>query len=756
MKRLLLPILGASLLLSACGTEDGGPGTISTTAPMEAKYDTTAGVIPFPNNLLIFGGPGPVDGTLDIAVADPTDITDPKVAMNTLDGFSTVAPITTTFGLPIDSATITATSVRVFQVLAGTIAQGYGVGAAAAELTPNVDYKALVSPSDPKILVIKPIKALKSNTNYMVVVTNALKATTGQAARASAFFTLLKGVDPLVDATGASQVPGRDDATAAKLEGLRQLTQAMLKAVGPSGLIPVSPTVAADDVAVAWSFKTQTISKVLTAIQAASATDPYASNAANFITFATTPSAATGGLGVSDFYSFAVDVAAAPGGSTALIDAYTASPANFDTIGSVVIGAVKLPYYLDAAANSHDPAPLLSAFQMDVATGLPMVKSVQTVPFLMTIPKGTAPAALGGKWPVVIFQHGFTVDKSVVFGIANTLSKGGFAVIAIDAVLHGSRRFNLDLLTQVTDANGRSQTTAAAPDGTPDSSGSHYLNLTSLLTSRDNIRQTVADLIHLTRLLEIQTMDVVNNTTGLPVLGGDGTPDLIVGAAPISYVGHSNGGILGGVFAGVEPTIKTFVLVNPGGDYAEILQNSLAYAPIVNKGLAAKGVQVGSADYNSFFVAAQTVVDDGDPLNYAAAAVAAGKNILLLKTKDDGVVPNLQTDELSMNLGLQQVALDVAGSVWPLGAVNGTATPQLPPLLPSGGFTGNGFTFFTQGTHSSILKPDPATLVGLDVITEMQSQVLYYLASGLQPVGATIYIGATPLPSGNITSTVVQ
>ena len=171
MKRLLLPILGGSLLLlSACGTEDAGPGTISTTAPMEAKYSTTDGIIPFPNNLLIFGGPGPVDGTLDITVVDPNDITDPKVAMNKLDGFSTVAPITTTFGLPIDATTITSTSVRVFEVVTGSLLQAYGVGAIAAELIFDVQFKALVSPSDSKVLVIKPIAPLKSNTNYMVVV----------------------------------------------------------------------------------------------------------------------------------------------------------------------------------------------------------------------------------------------------------------------------------------------------------------------------------------------------------------------------------------------------------------------------------------------------------------------------------------------------------------------------------------------------------------------------------------------------------
>ena len=750
MKRLWLPILGISLLLSACGKEDGGPGTISTTAPalpgvnaVEALYAPSSdpavpSILPVPNNAA-FG----TDGTLNLKDEYGNPITDiglPQGAMNTLDGFSTVGPMTTSFAEEIDATTV-AQAVAVFDTYTATPTQ----------LTFGQDYIALPSPTNAKVLVIKPLRPLRPSTNYLVVVTNALKGTSGKPTTASKIFTLMKSSVPLVNTAGISQVPGVDDTSAASLEGLRQTVKPALDTAAAFGI-------AKKDIVVAWSFKTQTLGKVLAKIQADSATDPYASNATNFLTAATTPSAATGGLGTVDFYTFATQITVASG-NTALRDSYTASPTSFDTIGSVVIGAVKLPYYLDAATTAQDTAPLTTTFQVD-SYGTPTIKSVQTVPFLMTIPKGAAPVALGSKWPVVIFQHGFTVDKSVMFGIANTLSKAGFAVIAIDAVLHGDRTFNVDFVTEDAYAN----TTALVPDGTADSSGKHYLNLSSLLTSRDNIRQTVADLIHLTRLLEIQTMDVVNNGTGLPAAGGDGTPDLIVGAAPISYVGHSNGGILGTILAGVEPAIKTFVLANPGGDYASILQGSAAFSPVVNAGLAAKDPELvpGSAKYDAFFFAAQTVVDDGDPLNYAAAAVAAGKNILLMKTKDDLVVPNSQTDALSRALGLKQVALTTAavdpttGDPWPLGVVDGTATPQAPPALPLGGFTGSGFTFFTQGTHSSFLKPDPANATGQDVITEMQSEASYYLTSGLQATGATVYIGATPLPSTNPVSTVVQ
>jgi len=698
MKQLLIILVGSLVFLSACSKEDAGPGVISTTAPMEAKYSTTDGIIPFPNNILFVGT---TDGTLNITsgIIDPNDITNPTVALNTLDGFSTVAPISTTFALPIDATSITAASVRVFEVVTGPVTQLFPVGGIVAELVFGAQFKALVSPSDPNVLVIKPVTPLKSNTNYMVVVSNALKSISGAGARPSSFFALLKNTTALVDPYGASKVPGRDDATAAQLEGLRQLTKAMLGVAGTA-----TPAIAAADVAVAWSFKTQTLNKVLAKIQANSATDPYATNPVNFLSAAAVPSVATGGLGTVDFYTFATIAAAS--GSTTLLDTYTASPASFAAIGSVVIGAVKLPYYLDD--NTVNGAPLTSTFQTDIY-GTPALKSVQTVPFLMTVPKAAGP------YPVVIFQHGFTVDKSVVFGIANTLASQGYATIAIDSVLHGDRTFGLDFANNVTGDAGA--------DGIADTSGKHYLNLTSLLTSRDNIRQSVADLIHLIRLLNIQTMDVVNNATGLPTLGGDAVPDLNV-AVPISYVGHSNGGILGGVLAGVEPAIQTLVLVNPGGDYTSILQTSASISPEVNAGLGAKGVTVGSAEYNAYFVAAQTIVDDGDPLNYAAATVLAAKKVLILKTLDDLVVPNTQTDALSLSLGLQQVAAAPANSTWPLGAV-----PSPHP--------GSGFTFFTQGTHSSILTPD----VSLAVTTEMQTETVTYLLSGtvvINPAAAVV------------------
>jgi len=709
----IIPLLG----LSGCGQSSGSGAAVATgQATFVANFDPTNSIIPFPDDLLFTGS---VDGTLNIPLL-PTESTgtdNPKVAMNTLDGFSTIAPISTTLSIAANPASIIAgntanSTLHVYEVTATL--QGAVTGIV-GELT-AAKYSATLSGTT--TLVIQPTAPLKSNTRYMVVLTGGIQSTTGLPLIPSSTFGLAKGAAPLVNAVGTSQFAVLTDAQAVALEPLRQLTQTYLAAAAGAA-VPVP----ASAVALAWTFKTQTINKVLAKVRADSVAAP--TNPSGFIAAAGAPASATspGVLSMGNF-------AASQGG--ALQAAFTAG--SFANIGSVVIGAVNLPYYLSATL----PGAVTAHMTVDPA-GTPAVVSTQAVPFLMTIPN------VAGPWPVVIFQHGFTVDKSVVFGIANTLAQAGFASIAIDSVLHGSRTFGIDLLTQ--DAAG--VVTANVPDGTADTSGQWYLNLTSLLTFRDNIRQSVADLVHLTRLLEVQAMDVVSNTTGLPLtvpvpVPADG-PDLIIDAAhPISYVGHSNGGILGTMLAAIEPNIKTFVMANPGGVYADIAAHSAEISPSVLNGLAAQTPPVlpGSTAFNQFFIAAQTVLDDGDPINYAGLAAAAvpAKNLLMFKQLNDLVVPNTATDALAGVLGLKQVAANLVGAVWPLGVV---AAPHL----------GSGFTFFTKGTHSSFLTP--ATTGGLDVTTEMQIETATYLGSALVAPGATVVIsGATK--SGPAITTIMQ
>ncbi len=714
------------LYLNGCGGTSGNGAPVATGQPtFVADFDPNQQVIPFPDDLLFTGS---TNGKLNIPVVNPNDVGDPKVAMNDLDGFSTIAPISTTFSIAADPATlIPGTTLHLYEVTA--LATGAVTGIT-RELTAQ-EYKASLSAGN--TLVIQPQQPLKSNTRYLVVLTSGIKSTTGLPLVPSSIFGMIKGTAPLVDANGNSQFVLLSNAQAQQLDPLRKITQTYLAAANGAG-------VPAAAVALAWTFKTQTINNVLAAIWADSVI-PGKAKALNF-----SPLQA---VSMANFLL-------SPKG--AKLKAFVTPQFNpFAKIGSVIFGNIKAPYYLSSqggmgvggaigVAPTVPPKAITSHFQFPLnaqgaPSALPKTISLQPINFIMTTP------AQPGPWPVVIFQHGFTADKTNIFFIANSLSAAGFAVIAIDSVLHGERTFNLDLVTQAVDpVTGNLGVTAPVPDGVPDSSGQWYLNLSYLLTFRDNIRQSVADLIHLTRLLEVQTMDLVNNTTGLPLAAGalpDG-PDLVVSAAqPISYVGHSNGGILGTMLAAVEPSIKTFVLANPGGIYSNIALHSTEISPKVLAGLASKGITPTGTpkQFNAFFVAAQTVLDDGDPINYGGIAKNTGKNILMFKQLNDAVVPNTSTDALAAAFGMVQVANNPAAASWPISK-------------PSP-FIGSGFTFFIQGTHSSFLDPT----INMDVTTEMQTETFLYLTSGLPYTPnkqATVTISGAGLTPGVTLTQIMQ
>ena len=128
---------------------------------------------------------------------------------------------------------------------------------------------------------------------------------------------------------------------------------------------------------------------------------------------------------------------------------------------------------------------------------MPEVQDTETVNAFVTIPDlATANAVRGQQglpaleepasgWPVVIFQHGITSDKSSAAAIAGTLAVAGYATVAIDHPLHGERGFDVN-------GDGELDITATGP-----ANATTYMNLSSLLTTRDNLRQSITDLVSL-------------------------------------------------------------------------------------------------------------------------------------------------------------------------------------------------------------------------------------------------------------------
>ncbi len=208
-----------------------------------------------------------------------------------------------------------------------------------------------------------------------------------------------------------------------------------------------------------------------------------------------------------------------------------------------------------------------------------------------------------------------------------------------------------------------------------------------------------------------RSVDTMDYNAALGAVGAD-----FVGL-PINFVGMSLGGITGTTFLANNTDVNAAVLSVPGGKLSALLSESATFGPVINEGLAANGIVAGTRSYAEFLRNAQTVVDGGDPINYAVAA-NADHPILMHEViggagnLPDQVVPNSETDALAAVMGLTQ-----------LGSANHAAAEV------------DGLVKFTAGSHSSLLDPTSS----LEATTEMQTQAANFVASGgmFVPVGQT-------------------
>jgi dienelactone hydrolase len=272
---------------------------------------------------------------------------------------------------------------------------------------------------------------------------------------------------------------------------------------------------------------------------------------------------------------------------------------------------------------------------------IPNATTALNLPIMITVPKTAKPA---GGWPVVIFQHGITGNRGQMIPLGATLAGAGFVTVAIDLPLHGisatdtfagfrqagnERTFDLDI------SNGSSCLSNPAGDGVTDPSGTCFINLGSLPTSRDNLRQAVSDLINVAKSLPALDLD-----------GGGADVD----ATKLYFAGISLGSIVGTTFLAVNTDVKAAALSVPGGGVARLLDASKSFGPIVAAGLSGAAFSgaglsgtnapfEGTDTYETFIRFAQHLVDPGDPINYATVA-NANHNILMHEVVGDTVVPN--------------------------------------------------------------------------------------------------------------------
>ena len=680
----ILFTLTSVVLLQACSSGSNSPRAVevppvTNTGVIEATFNPASGdptQVPIPTNLFLSGT---TDLTLNIPVADPTDFSDPLVALNGLDGFSTVAPWATNFSVPVAAGSVGPGSVKVYEVeLSGP---GGGVVAVNNELTFGVDFVAVGNGSS---IAIVPLKPLKQITSYMAVITNGVTDNAGNSATPSQTYFIAKRTSPLVDGSGNSTDPLLPTSTAQALEPLRQLTNLQEAAAASQGVDPAS-------IVLSWTLTTQSITPVLTAAKAISAP-----GAATIVpTGLTTAAPGIGGAGIADIY----------------------------------IGTMASPYYLTAPSAANPIAPLnqfwkaapgayvapFNAFGLDptstnltFANPVPVATSMQNLPVLMSVPNaGSGHTKPEAGWPIVIYQHGITRDRTDMLAVADTMASVGFAVVAIDLAMHGitdvtnpfyientpfapiasERTFDVDYVNNTTGAPG--------PDGVIDSSAAHFINLANLLVSRDNTRQGIADLFTL------------NETIPLMDIDGDSAGDF--NEANIHFTGQSLGAITGTGFLAFGPNIQSAVLSAPGGGIANLLIGSPTFGPRIIGGLAAAGVEQGTTAFNLFVLATQTAVDAADPINLGGFA-ALQNNILVHEILGDQVVTN-------------RVSGAPLSGTEPLMAAMGLTFYSDSAFNPEGLDAG---VRFTEGDHGSLLSPAASAAATV----EMQTQMAAFQATG--------------------------
>ncbi|MFM4911485.1 VolA/Pla-1 family phospholipase [Aeromonas dhakensis] len=798
MKKKLIYAAVVSAMLAGCGGSDDNKGDTSS----YLDYLLTGSNAVRPSALAARAS----DGTLKFST-ETADLSNPVSAMSTLDGWSTTQAIQI---VPVTSSGITvqapaaaefAASVAPLYLLElsfdSTALRPSGVKKV---LTYGVDF--VVAASAGKLNLV-PLKPLNPSSYYMIVATDSLKDSNGNAVKAGSDYGNYKNN---VGSNAQEQT----------INGLIALQEGLFKA---------ATGVSTDHVIFSDWFGTQSGADVLVAVKGAAVSvlkSPTLDAAALWKQDAkgNTSLPGTYTLAVTGSNPFLTQLDAEAflpqEQKDALATAFgPGAPLNgLAQLTTVYTGTVKLPYFLSspATAGSWDKAKTqswhgaipslyaianaLKASDSEVIAGLvgagvdpallatliadptrqsellaeaskligvtltsggkpldaeqnigrfnplPMLEEVQSVPMRVF-----AKDALNTITDVIIYQHGVTSVKENAYALALGQIYAGMqagkkvALVVIDHPLHGERGFAL---------SGSMDTVTTSDNPTP------YLNLSYLTVARDNLKQSVADLLGLRLAVGLA------NAKG--AIGS-------AGSLKVHFLGHSLGAIsgtnllavanqsIGNAQADALFKFDTGGLAMPGGGIAPLLLNSPTFGPTIKMGVLTSGsaeLKAGFTAYapscktevptcfvneflpslsatqqaaaastlQSYSFAAQSVLDSADPINLGSgiksdfplfATEIVGDGALSLS---DQVIPN-------------SIASAPLGGTEPLFKVL-----ALQPLTATGAASHNAARFLAGG-HSSLLAPDENFDPNGDVTTEMQSEFASFFMSGGTAVKVT-------------------
>ncbi|WP_421305222.1 VolA/Pla-1 family phospholipase [Aeromonas veronii] len=807
MKKKLIYAAVVSALLAGCGGDDNKG---DTTSSLDYVLSGANGVRP---SVL---APRASDGTLKFST-ETADLSNPVSALSTLDGWSTTQPVqlvpatVTGVSVPAPAASEYASAVAPLYLLELTLdpvtLQPNGVKGG-KPLVYGTDF--VVTGGDGKLNLV-PLKPLNPSSYYMIVATDALKDSRGTPLKAGGDYSSFKST---AGATTQEQT----------INGLISLQEGLFKAATgiTSDRVIFSDwfaTQSGADVLLAVKSAAASVLKSPSLDAAALWKQDAKGNTSLPATY--TINGLNGGV---DFLTQLANEPFLPQDQKdALTAAFgVGTPLNgVAQLTKVYTGTVKLPYFLStpAIAGSWDKAktqswhgaiPSLYAIANALKAGdtevigglvgagvdpallgeliadpsrqsellieaskligvtltsggkpldaernigrfnpLPTLTEVQSVPLRIF-----AAAPLNTITDVIIYQHGVTSIKENAYalalgqigaGLQVTPTAKNVAVVVIDHPLHGERGYAL---------SGSMDTVTTSENPTP------YLNLGYLTVARDNLKQSVADLLGLRLAVGLA------NTQGLGgQLGGAGLK--------VHFLGHSLGAITGANLLAVANQttgsaqadalfkFDTGGLAMPGGGIAPLLLNSPSFGPTIKMSVLTAGspeLKAGFAAYEpncktvkatcfvneflpsldaatqagaastlqSYTFAAQSVLDSADPINLGSG-VAKSFPLFATEIVGDGALS--LPDQVIPN----SIASAPLGGTEPLFRVLGLQELKGSGVLPAGHHAAR----FLKGGHSSLLAPDENFDQAGAVTTEIQTQFASFFMSGGAAVKVT-------------------
>jgi hypothetical protein len=249
-------------------------------------------------------------------------------------------------------------------------------------------------------------------------------------------------------------------------------------------------------------------------------------------------------------------------------------------------------------------------------------------------------------YPTVSVQHGMGSSRLYLLDLMNAIAREGWIAVTIDSITFGARAVDRSKVADVTtDSVGRPGATYDGPDGIADRLDGAvgpvdlFGNLVNLGAMRDQLRQAALDTATVVRVLAADPdLSPLATTSAAPR----------VDASRIVYIGESLGSVEGELAAAIVPEVKSWIFSVGGGG---VLLEAGTHGPGIASLLAVgAGLTFGRPrdrfdEYHPLVTLAQTAIEPGDPLLYAAHLVkqprlGTPRNVLQIEVLNDELLSN--------------------------------------------------------------------------------------------------------------------